>query len=147
MNSTQSNDSDNNQKSGGGLKGCLIVFLVFVVLVIIGTLGAKIIDHIPREIAIQENGIYTVVLQATSSPVFPFGPQDGRIVLKENSKEISKIDFELSNDGKSMDKSNWKVEWASDKVAVTIMGEEQNDEKFILYYNGEIENANADLHE
>lgn len=43
-----------------------------------------------------------------------------------------------------MDENNWKVEWKTDKVIVTITGEEQTDEIFFLYYNGETENATSD---
>lgn len=146
MDNIQNSDSDNNSKSNGCLKGCLIAFIVFIGFIIIVIVGIKIVDHIPRKIAIQENGIYTLELQSTSSPVFPFGPQDGRIVFKENSKKKCKIDFVLSNDGKSMNEDNWNVEWKSDKAVVTIIGEEQKDEKYIIYYNGETESVDSDLY-
>ena len=155
MNSIQNFASNDNLKSNNLkkslkiikalLKACLIAFLVIIGLIIIGIAGIEIIDHIPRVIAIQENDIYTVELQATSSPDWPFGSQDGRIVLKENSKIKSKINFILSNDGKGMRDGNWTVEWDSDKVAVTIMGEEQKDERYFLYYNGETKSVNSAL--
>lgn len=75
--------------------------------------------------------------------MWPFGPQNGRVVLKENKKTISTIDFLLSNDGKNMDYSNWKVDWKNDKVIVTIIGEEQKKETYYLYYNGEICNMTS----
>ena len=80
-------------------------------------------------------------MQATSSPDWPFGSQDGRIVLKDNNnKKISSVDFVLSNDGKSMCESNWKVDWNEESVIVTIMGEEQKDAIYTLYYNGDVSN-------
>ncbi|MGN0582913.1 MAG: hypothetical protein ACI4KB_09445 [Oscillospiraceae bacterium] len=135
---------DSNQKSNGCLKCCLFTFVTLIGLIIVGILGIEIVDHIPYNIASQENGIYTVELKATSSPDWPFGSQDGRIVLKKNKIKKCSINFELQNDGKGMDENNWKVEWKTDKVIVTITGEEQTDEIFFLYYNGETENATSD---
>ena len=69
------------------------------------------------------------------------GSQDGRIVLKDNNnKKICSVDFSLSNDGKSMCESNWNVEWSEESVIVTIMGEEQPDALYRLYYNGDVSN-------
>lgn len=64
-----------------------------------------------------------------------------RIVLKDNNnKKICSVDFSLSNDGKSMCESNWKVDWNDESVIVTIMGEEQSDALYTLYYNGDVSN-------
>jgi len=72
-----------------------------------------------------------------------FRKGDGRVVLKENKKTISTIDFLLSNEGKNMDYSNWKVDWKNDKVIVTIIGEEQKNETYYFYYDGEICNMTS----
>ena len=123
--------------------GCLIAFLIVLAVIIIHIAAIpvliEIVDHIPRTKDAQTNGQYVVELQATSSPDWPFGSQDGRIVLKNNkNKKISSIDFSLSNDGKGMCESNWKVYWEEDGVIVTIMGEEQKDAVYTLYYNGDV---------
>ena len=140
---TTVDDETNNNKSGGCMKSCLTIFLtmigLFVVLFILAIMSIKIIDHIPRNVTTEEHNNYTAELQAKSSPDFPFGSQDGRIVLKNGSKKICKVDFILSNDGKNMDEDNWKVKWETDKVVITIMGEEQTDKIYILYYNGKVE--------
>lgn len=133
MENQQDNESDSY------LKNCLITFLAIVGLFISAIVAVNIIDHMPRTIAYEEHNTYTVELQATSSPDFPFGSQDGRIVLKNGSKKVCKVNFVLSNDGKSMGENNWKVEWETDKVIVTIVGEEQTDKIYNLYYNGEVE--------
>ncbi|MDE6036261.1 MAG: hypothetical protein K2G36_10175 [Ruminococcus sp.] len=132
-------DENNDNKSGSCMKSCLTVFLSMAGLFILLIISINIIDHIPRTITTEKHNTYIVELQAKSSPVFPFGPQDGRIVLKNNSRKICKVDFVLFNDGKSMDEDNWKVKWETDKVIITIMGEEQTDEIYNLYYNGEVE--------
>ena len=125
--------------------GCLIAFLITFAVIILHIAAIpvliEIVDHIPRTKDIQTNGQYVVELQATSSPDWPFGSQDGRIVLKDNNnKKICSVDFSLSNDGKSMCESNWNVEWSEESVVITIMGEEQKDAVYTLYYNGDVSN-------
>ena len=125
--------------------GCLIAFLITFAVIILHIAAIpvliEIVDHIPRTRNTQTNGQYVVELQATSSPDWPFGSQDGRIVLKDNNnKKICSVDFSLSNDGKSMCESNWKVDWSEESVIVTIMGEEQKDAVYTLYYNGDVSN-------
>ena len=125
--------------------GCLIAFLITFAVIILHIAAIpvliEIVDHIPRTRDTQTNGQYVVELQATSSPDWPFGSQDGRIVLKDNNnKKICSVDFSLSNDGKSMCESNWKVDWSEESVIVTIMGEEQKDAVYTLYYNGDVSN-------
>ena len=125
--------------------GCLIAFLITFAVIILHIAAIpvllEIVGHIPRTKDTQTNGQYIVELQATSSPDWPFGSQDGRIVLKDNNnKKISSVDFSLANDGKSMCESNWNVEWNDDGVTVTIMGEEQQDAVYTLYFNGDVSN-------
>ena len=125
--------------------GCLIAFLITFAVIILHIVAIpvliEIVDHIPRTKDTQTNGQYVVELQATSSPDWPFGSQDGRIVLKDNNNiKICSVDFSLSNDGKSMCESNWKVDWSEESVIVTIMGEEQKDAVYTLYYNGDVSN-------
>lgn len=102
-------------------------------LALLGLAAIRISDRIPRTIATEQNGSYSAVLQATSSP-FMFGSQDGRIVLKKNGWKIQTEDFWIANDGKYMDASNWDVFWENDRVTIKIMGEEQPDEIHTLFY-------------
>ena len=67
-------------------RGCLIGFLITFIVIILHIAAIpvliELVDHIPHTKDTQTNGQYVVELQATSSPEWPFGPQDGRIVLK-----------------------------------------------------------------
>ena len=72
-----------------------------------------------------------------SSSPFMFGPQDGRIVLKKGGKKVQTEDFWIANDGKYMSDSNWNVAWETDRVTVTISGEEQPDDVHLLCYQSE----------
>ena len=133
--------NESKQKSHGCLIAFLITFAVIILHIAAIPVLIEIVDHIPRTRDTQTNGQYVVELQATSSPDWPFGSQDGRIVLKDNNnKKICSVDFSLSNDGKSMCESNWNVEWSEESVVITIMGEEQPDALYRLYYNGDVSN-------
>ena len=135
-------NANNEQQENKGMplgciaQSCLIFVLIVIGLVILAIIIFKIIEHIPETEDTQSNGNYTVTLQSLGSPIWPFGPQDGQIILEKDDETISEIKFVLRNDGKNMSEYNWDVEWQSDKVIVTIIGEEQNDEIFILSYNG-----------
>ena len=113
-------------------KGCIISAIVIILIPFLFFVGINIIDKIPRTIDIQKNNTYTIELQAIGSPEWSFGPQDGRIVLKKDNKIIEKEKFLLQNDGKKMDEYNRKVSWKNDLVTVTIIGEEQEDETYVL---------------
>jgi hypothetical protein len=140
-NQTDVSVNESKPKSHGCLIAFLITFAVIILHIVAIPVLIEIVDHIPRTKDTQTNGQYVVELQATSSPDWPFGSQDGRIVLKDNNnKKICSVDFSLSNDGKSMCESNWKVDWSEESVIVTIMGEEQKDAVYTLYYNGDVSN-------
>lgn len=140
-NQTDISVNESKPKSHGFLIACLITFAALILHIAAIPFLIEIVDHIPRTKDTQTNGQYVVELQATSSPDWPFGSQDGRIVLKDNNnKKICSVDFSLSNDGKSMCESNWKVDWNDESVIVTIMGEEQSDALYTLYYNGVVSN-------
>lgn len=110
----------------------LLMMSIAALMIFVG--AVHIIDRIPKTIDIKENGDYQVCLQAVGSPVWAFGPQDGRIILKKSGKTVAKADFELHNDGKGMNESNWSVSWDDVGVSVTISGEEQPDATFWLGY-------------
>ena len=140
-NQTDVSVNESKPKSHGCLIAFLITFAVIILHIVAIPVLIEIVDHIPRTKDTQTNGQYVVELQATSSPDWPFGSQDGRIVLTDNNnKKICSVDFSLSNDGKSMCESNWKVDWSDESVIVTIMGEEQPDALYRLYYNGDVSN-------
>ena len=140
-NQTDISVNESKPKFHGCLIACLITFAALILHIAAIPFLIEIVDHIPRTKDTQTNGQYVVELQATSSPDWPFGSQDGRIVLKDNNnKKICSVDFSLSNDGKSMCESNWEVDWSDESVIVTIMGEEQPDALYRLYYNGDVSN-------
>ena len=87
--------------------------------------------------SISPDGRHELLLQAVGEPDWPFGSASGRLVLKEGKSEISKTEFELKNDGGNISSNCWEVTWYENYVEVILSGEEQVDEQFILYFNGE----------
>lgn len=90
-----------------------------------------------RLVDTDSSGEYTVELVANGDPEFPFGPQYGRLVLKDEEGVICSSDFVLHNDGKQMSEDNWSVEWEPGSVEVTISGEEQEDETIVIFCDRE----------
>ncbi len=89
--------------------------------------------------SVSPDGTYELVLQAVGEADFPFGSASGRLVLYEGKSRISKADFELFDDGKSIHSSIWEVTWHEDSVEVILFGDEQFDEQIILYFDGKKE--------
>ena len=110
--------------------------LIIGVIAAAGIIALILWDTRPRLIDTSVNGEYTAELIAVSSPDWPFGPQDGRLVLKKGIWTVCAHDFTLANDGKYMCGYNWAVAWDDEKAVVTISGEEQHDEVYHLYYTG-----------
>ena len=59
-----------------------------------------------------------------------------RLVLKDESGTITKYHFDVANDGANVHSDSWQVTWKENCVEVVISGEEQNDNQYILYFNG-----------
>lgn len=89
--------------------------------------------------SVSPDGTYELVLQSVGEADFPFGSASGRLVLYEGKSRISKADFELFDDGKSIHSSIWEVTWHEDSVEVILSGDEQFDERIILYFDGKKE--------
>ena len=83
-NQTDISVNESKPKFHGCLIACLITFAALILHIAAIPFLIEIVDHIPRTKDTQTNGQYVVELQATSSPDWPFGSQDGRIVLKDN---------------------------------------------------------------
>lgn len=81
-NQTDISVNESKPKSHGCLIACLITFAALILHIAAIPFLIEIVDHIPRTKDTQTNGQYVVELQATSSPDWPFGSQDGRIVLR-----------------------------------------------------------------
>ena len=119
--------------------GCMIQLLIILLLIIVLFIGGKILYKRLNEKVVdkQSNDEYTIELVAIDNIKWPFGNCKGRLVLKnKDNKVICRQKIEVNNDGTTIDKSNWKVEWKSDRVVVTIKGYDDSEEKiYTLFFS------------
>lgn len=109
--------------------GSLIVLIVVFWFCISYTANYK---KTTCDTSVSPDGKYELTLQAVGEPDWPFGSASGRLVLKEGKDKVSETDFELYNDGGSINSSCWEVAWYEDYVEIILSGEEQSDESWVL---------------
>lgn len=85
------------------------------------------------------DGSYELVLQAVGEAAWPFGPADGRLILRDKKSEVAKRNFTIYDDGAGIREDSWEVAWHDDCVEVVLSGDEQSDEWILLYFDGRIE--------
>lgn len=66
-----------------------------------------------------------ITFQMKGEPEFLFGATYGRIIAKYDGEIIKKINIVIYDDGATLRKSNWKINWYPAGVEITIMGSEQ----------------------
>ncbi len=131
------------------IRNAVLVLLGFVVLLMVILIVVLVIeDHkvstVDKQTSPDEE--YVLKFQTVGAPMWPYGPGDVRLVLKENWSVISKTSTEIWNDGKSLSEDDWSVIWYDDYVEVILSGEEQYDERIILYFDGQVEREELDTH-
>lgn len=84
------------------------------------------------------NEPYTLTIYQIGEPDWPFGPTHCRFDLRNGSKRIIKHPFSIRNDGCSAHASNFTIVWSADSAAITVSGEEQPDQTYILCYDGTV---------
>ena len=89
-----------------------------------------------RDTSVSPDERYELTLIEIGEPAWPFGSASGRIILNEGATNISQTDFELRNDGCSISSNDWAVTWNENYVEVILSGEEQFDERILLYFDG-----------
>lgn len=118
-----------------GLFG-ILAGLCITVLCFVGIFYYLIVFKVSNvDTSVSSDGEYSLTMQAVGEPLF-FGPADGQFILKKGEKRISKVKFSLSNDGGNISRDTWHVIWKKNQVEIVIYGEEQNDEQFLLFYDG-----------
>ena len=118
-----------------------ILAVVAALILIAGVLLAGVIykiDFKKEEIktSVSDDKIHTLTVYEIGEPEFPFGSANCRFVLKENRKNISKLDFEICNDGGWALPENVEIQWQDDCAFVTVNGQEQYDTIYHLYFDG-----------
>ncbi|WP_461819412.1 hypothetical protein [Blautia stercoris] len=115
----------------GVLAGLCITVLCFV-----GIFYYLIVFKVSNvDTSVSSDGEYSLTMQAVGEPLF-FGSADGQFILKKGEKRISKVKFSLRDDGGNISQDTWHVTWKKNQVEIIICGEEQNDEQFLLFFDG-----------
>ena len=117
------------------------VVVIFIIIAVFWGSFVYVSDYkiTKADTSVSPDGTYELVLQAVGEADFPFGSASGRLVLYKGKSRISKADFELWDDGRSIRSSIWEVTWHEDSVEVILSGDEQFDEQIILYFDGKKE--------
>ena len=118
-----------------------IVALINIMIVVLAGSFTYTTKYKIHEIAdsTSKDGKYVLLFQQVGDPDWPFGHTHARLVLKNESGIITKYHFDVANDGGNVHPDLWQVTWRENCVEAVISGEEQNDNQYILYFNGEKE--------
>lgn len=131
------------------IKACFGIFaLISILITILGGSFIYIVDYKLHDIdsKISPDGTYNIMLQQVGDPDFPFGSTYARVVLKNGKNIIIKYKFDVQNDGANISKESWRVEWNEDSVDCVVYGEEQSDQLYRIYYDGQVEHSALETH-
>lgn len=124
------------------IKGCFILSLIFMMLLIILFAGYKYrTTYAKTEIMTEtsEDNQYTLKIYMIGEPEWPFGATHCRMELFKDSKRIIKHPIDIYDDGAIVHEDNFDIKWHEDNVTVTVSGSEQDDNRYILSFDGTIE--------
>lgn len=85
---------------------------------------------------ISPKGRCQITFQMKGEPEFPFGATYGRIIAKYDGEIIKKIDIVIYDDGATLRKNNWNVDWYPAGVEITLLGSEQENQILQILYDG-----------
>ena len=124
------------------IKGCFILSLIFMMLLIILFAGYKYrTTYAKTEIMTEtsEDNQYTLKIYMIGEPEWPFGATHCRLELFKDTKRIIKCPIDIYDDGAIVHEDNFDIRWHEDNVTVTVSGSEQDDNRYILFFDGTVE--------
>ena len=90
------------------------------------------------------DGKYKLLFQQVGDPDWPFGHTHARLVLKDEAETIAKYSFDIADDGANACSDLCQVTWKAAQVEAVISGKEQNDNLYILFFNGKTDSNQLD---
>lgn len=107
--------------------GTVALALVLIAGAIIGGFVFKT-RYRPTEVltGASPDGVHTFRVCMLGEPDFPFGAAHCRIDLKEGPRTVVRYRFDVANDGKTPDESNFLFYWRDDSLSFDISGEEMD---------------------
>lgn len=114
-----------------------ILLVVLLIISIIGFVTYAIFMKFVRDVLIEEwftsssdGGIYTIEVVKLGSP-FSFGSQE--LIIYADGKELCRTS--ISNDGKTLDRSNYAISWDNNIAILELKGEESAETITITFEN------------
>lgn len=126
----------------GQAKKWLLVVSCFALLVVILFGGIKYrTDYAKTQIKEEYSGDkqYILAIYMIGEPDWPFGATHCRFELRKGGKRITQYPFSIQNDGAMAHEGNFRIIWEKEKVSVVVSGEEQEDQTYVMYFNGDVE--------
>ena len=117
------------------MAGIMLLGIIYTILIFTNNLYLK------KKVYISPDNKYKVVIKG-NGPRWPFGSEDIKIYAYKNSflgmfdKKVFKT--MISNDGKSLNDSNFSITWDENKAYLTLIGEEQKNEYILIDFNDKI---------
>ena len=90
------------------------------------------------------DGKHELLFQQVGDPDWPFGHTHARLVLKDEAETIAKYSFDIADDGANACSDLCQVTWKAAQVEAVISGKEQNDNQYILFFNGKTDSVQLD---
>lgn len=120
-----------------------LIVIVSVVCAIL-VLGALLFEFVyqsryRKTPVLQSNspdGIHSLTVHMIGDPVFPFGPTRCRAELAKGRRIITRHSFDVLNDGKTVDETNFCVTWQDGCVTLEVSGEEMETVTYSLPFAG-----------
>lgn len=131
---TLQNNGDEMKKILRWLMGILLATILFGSLLLGSFIYLTKYKMTTIDRSISPNGVYTLEFKSVGEPDWPFGDSHAQIILKKRKAVIDKTKIAIANDGKSLSKANWSVDWKQAYVIVTIVGEEQPEQSVTLHF-------------
>lgn len=82
------------------------------------------------------DGAWELAAVQLGEPGFPFGPASCALELRRGGRLAARRDVTVSNDGGDARPEDFAVTWAPDAVTVIVSGEEQEDETWVISFEG-----------
>lgn len=129
-----------------------IIILIIVIIIILGFLSVKyIFKEIDKKTVFRPfhliekyespNKKFILEINGTGAS-WPFGDEDIKIIAYKSNVQgkLNKKIFntKISNDGKTLDRSNYNVNWDNNTVLITLSGEEQKNEYILVSFDDDI---------
>ena len=113
----------------------LICAVVLILLVIVGYIK-YVNSYALTEVLESSYHDYDLKVYMVGKPVMPYGPTNCKANIYENNKKINSYDFVLYNDGATVSKDDFSIEWFEKYVRIKVSASEMASEEatFDFYY-------------